>query len=223
VRSWRITLFAGVLVVALVGLANGHRGNGVFWGLLAVIALAGEFFTARKGVRGSMAFVFLFAIVLSLLLVAAGVGLIVAAVLAPSEDERNPYVGAAVLVAPLAAAACWATVAGYRRVRRLQAESVPRRSASEVYAELVEEAQAQQADMKQDPQRKRRQRRLQLFLGIVAVGWGLGRVVREMDENGNGAVIGWLTALSVLLMFGGLLAAGWTTVWVFKERSGKDG
>jgi hypothetical protein len=61
-----------------------------------------------------------------------------------------------------------------------------------------------------------------LFLGISGVGWVLGRIVGAMDEGLNGAVSRLLVLLSLLLMFGGLLAAGWTSVWVFKDRSGSE-
>jgi hypothetical protein len=89
--------------------------------------------------------------VFCLVLVAGAVALIVAATLAPTEEVRNPFIGLAVLVTPMAALACWASVAGYRRVQRTSIESPPYRSAAEVYAELVSKAQAQPPD----PQRGR--------------------------------------------------------------------
>lgn len=219
-RYWRIAFFVGVLIASLVGVANGSIGSGV-WGLLAGLALIGEILEARKGGGGSMAVAFLFGIVLSLALVAVAVGLVVTAVLAPSEEERKPYIGGAILVTPFAALACWATVAGYRKVRRMQLETSPQRPASEVYADLIETARAQQEQMTPDPHREKRQRRLLLFLGISGVGWALGRLV-QATESQESAVAGLLLVLSMLLMFGGLLAAGWTTVWVFKDRSGKE-
>jgi hypothetical protein len=219
-RRWRTTLFAVVLMAALVGLANGHVGSGLFWGLLAALALAGELIEGRTGVRATMIVVFGYGVVLSLLLAGVTGVLIVRAVLAPSAEERNPYIGMAVLVGPIAAMACWATVAGYRLVRQVQRESHAHRPAWEVYAELV--ANAQQEAATPDPQRKTRQRRMGLFLGISGVGWVLGRIVGAMDEGLNGAVSRLLVLLSLLLMFGGLLAAGWTSVWVFKDRSGSE-
>ncbi len=221
VKNWRVTFFVGVLIASLVGLANGSVGSSV-WGLLAGIALVGEVLESRKGGSGSMTAAFLFGIVLSLALVAVAVGLVVGAVLAPSEEQRKPYIGMAILVTPMATLVCWVTLAGYRKVRRLQLDTSPQRPASEAYAELVATARKRQAQMAPDPHREKRQRRLQLFLGVSAAGWALGRIAERVDENTDSAMAGLLLTFSTLLMFGGLLAAGWTTVWVFKGRSGED-
>ena len=108
------------------------------------------------------------------------------AVLAPSEEARKPYLGGAILMAPMAALVCWGTVAGYRKVRRIQLNTHPRRPASAVYAELVSRARTEQAQKPPDPHRQKRQRRLTLFLGISAIGWALGRIVEQVDENLDG-------------------------------------
>jgi hypothetical protein len=179
VRLWRISLYAVVLICALVGIAKGSVGSGVLWGLFAVFALVSELVRARSGRAGSFTLAFLQLAVFSVALIAGSIALIAGAALAPTKEARNPYIGLAVLVVPMAAVVSWATIAGYRRVRAIRVTSHPPRSANEVYTEMVNASREQTPD----PQSPRRQKMMRLFFGIATAGWIIGVLGRTFGTQ----------------------------------------
>jgi hypothetical protein len=179
-----------------------------------VFALVSELVRARSGRAGSFTLAFLQLAVFSVALIAGSIALIAGAALAPTKEARNPYIGLAVLVVPMAAVVSWATIAGYRRVRAIRVTSHPPRSANEVYTEMVNASREQTPD----PQSPRRQKMMRLFFGIATGGWIIGVLGRTFGTQWGPASAGIAAATGLLLLLGGSLAAGWATVWVFKNE-----
>jgi len=64
---------------------------------------------------------------------------------------------------------------------------------------------------------------MRLFWGISTAGWLIG-VLAQTFASEWGAVSGGIAGLlGLVLMLGGALAAGWTSVWVFKKKPAAGG